>query len=63
MKEKGKEDTGCCVVCGADVADSALCERCCESLRLCDAENYAARKIAAKNTRAAAQTLSNTDDL
>lgn len=62
MEEKEGEGEARCVVCGAEAA-SALCERCRESLRLCDAENYAARKIAAKNARAAAQTLSNADDL
>ena len=63
MQEAKREEMGRCVVCGADAAGSALCERCRESLRLCDAENYAARKIAAENARAAAQTLSNADDL
>ena len=47
----------------AGTGAAGLCERCRESLHLCDAENYARRKIRAKNARTAAQTLPNADDL
>ena len=63
MERKAEEKKRHCIVCEAASEGAWLWERCRESLRLCDAENYAARKIAAKNARAAAQTLSNAAEL
>lgn len=62
--QKGEDERESrCVVCGERAGAAGLCERCRESLHLCDAESYARRKIRAKNARTAAQTLPNADDL
>lgn len=42
-----------CVVCGREVRAGQLCERCRESLALCDVEDYVVRKTSAKNCRPA----------
>ena len=46
MERKEKECR--CAVCGRRIREGALCECCKESLALCDVEEYAARKMAAK---------------
>ena len=53
-----KEKDRRCAVCGRHIREGALCECCKESLALCDVEEYAARKMAAKFCRGGGQTLS-----
>ncbi len=41
----GKREERGCLVCGRDACGRALCERCRESLALCDVEDLVSRKI------------------
>lgn len=57
--QKGEDERESrCVVCGERAGAAGLCERCRESLHLCDAENYARRKIRAKNAHTAVDVKS-----
>ena len=60
-EEKGEEVS--CIVCGGRSDRTGLCERCQESLQLCEAENYVKRKMMIKNTHTEEQTLSDAGDL
>lgn len=62
LQEKKVKDVSC-IVCGRESDGARLCERCRESLRLCEAENYVMRKMMLKNANTEDQTLSNTGDL
>lgn len=47
MSEKrgtGREERRC-LICGQNAGEHKLCERCRESLSLCDVENWVARKL------------------
>lgn len=39
---------GHCIVCGRETEKGGLCDRCLESLSLCDVDTYVARKRAAE---------------